>query len=132
MRKVVFILSAVVALVGFLGVQKYLRAKEDKKKEPKYSIKEVMKLAHKNKLMEKVADGDASKEEKEKLLGLYIALSEGKPPKGDVKDWKDRCKAIVIAARAVVKGDDGAEAKLKKVVNCMACHAKHKKAEDDD
>jgi hypothetical protein len=132
MRKVLFILSAALALVGFVGVQKYLGAKEEKTKKPKYSIKEVMKLAHKDKLMQRVAKGDGSMEDKEKLLGLYIALSEGKPPRGDVKDWQERCKAIVIAARRVVKGEEGAEAKLKKTVDCMACHEKHRKAEDDD
>src|SRR5262249_41733234 len=94
MRKVLFILSTALALVGFLGVQKYLGAKEDKKKKPQYSIKQVMKLAHKQKLMQRVAKGDGSKEDKEKLLGLYIALRDGKPPRGDAKDWKERCKAI--------------------------------------
>jgi hypothetical protein len=131
MQKVVVMVIAGLTIGGFVGARTLMGAKEAKEKKSKYSIKEVMKLAHKNKLMEKVAGGDASMSEKEKLLGLYIALSEGKPPRGDGKDWKMRCDAIVKAARAVVKGEDGAEARLKKTVNCKGCHEKHK-GEDED
>jgi hypothetical protein len=131
MRKIVVIVIAGLAVGGLAGARTFLGAKEAKEKKPKYSIREVMKQAHKNKLMQKVAGGGATMSEKEKLLGLYIALSEGKPPRGDAKDWKLRCDAIVKAARAVVKGEDGAEARLKKTVNCMGCHEKHK-GEDED
>jgi hypothetical protein len=115
--------TVALALAGLLGAQ-VLRGANDK--EPKYSIKEVMKLAHKNKLMQKVAGGEGTKADKEKLLGLYIALSEGKPEKGSLEDWKKRTRAIVTAARAVVAGKEGAEAHLKKAVNCAACHKLHK------
>jgi hypothetical protein len=110
--------------VGFLGAQRFLTAKEAKELE--YSIKEVMKLAHKSKLMQKIAAGDGSKEDKEKLLKLYIALSEDKPEKGSLADWKKRTGAMVKVARAVVAGKDGSEAQLKKAVNCGACHKLHK------
>jgi hypothetical protein len=39
--------------------------------QPKYTIKEVMKEAHKNGLYKKVAEGNAEKAEKEKLVALY-------------------------------------------------------------
>ncbi|MBI3467162.1 MAG: hypothetical protein HY000_29470, partial [Planctomycetes bacterium] len=57
---------------------------------PKHSIKEVMADAHKSKLVNKVQDGNASKEEKEKLLGLYVSLYENKPPKGEQASWNEK------------------------------------------
>ncbi len=134
MRKKVIIFSAALAVIGLLGVQKYLGAKEDAEKAPKYTIKQVMKLAHNRKkgLVTKIADGSASKEDKEKLLTLYEALSKQKPPKGSAEDWKQRCAAIVKAAKGVVEEKEGSVPALKKAINCMACHEKHKKDDDDD
>src|SRR5438128_1648582 len=60
------------------------------KKEPKHTIKEVMKIAHKGGLMKKVAAGKASPEETKQLAELYKSLSENKPPKGELADWKNR------------------------------------------
>jgi len=134
MRKQILILSAALALVGFLGVQKYLGAKESDEKKSRYSIKQVMKLAHNQKsgLLKKVVNDMATKGEKGKLLELYIALSKDKPPKGSSEDWKKRTAAMVKAARAVVADKEGAATQLKKAVTCMACHEKHRPAEDDD
>ena len=50
---------------------------------PKYTIKQVMKKAHKDKLIKKVVKGEASQDEKMMLLDLYLSLPENKPPKGD-------------------------------------------------
>jgi hypothetical protein len=134
MRKAVFCLSAALAFIGFLGVQKYLGAKEAKEKKGKYTIKQVMKIAHNEDdgLMQKIAGGEATKAEKEKLLELYRALSEDKPPKGSVDDWKKRTSAIVKAAQNVVDDKEGAVTELKKAVKCAACHAKHRVVKDDD
>ncbi len=126
MRTVVTFVGAVLALAVLAGAGMN-RAAEDKK-EKKYTIPEVMKLAHKGKpnLMTKVAEGKGSKRDKELLLGLYIALSESKPPKGSEADWKKRTEAIVKAARGVVEGKEGAQVALKKAVNCGGCHKLHK------
>jgi hypothetical protein len=134
MRKMFLIFSAVLVVAGFLGIQKYLGAKEDAEKAPKYTIKQVMKLAHNRKkgLVTKIADGSASKDDKEQLLTLYLSLSQQKPPKGSVDDWKQRCAAIVKAAKGVVADKDGSVDSLKKAINCMACHEKHKKDDDND
>ena len=93
-----------------------LRAADEK---PKFTIKEVMKL-HKDKLNEKFSKGEATKEEKEKLLEGYEALVKNKPPKGEEKDWKEKTEALVKA----VKADD--KEAYKKAVNCGACHSAHK------
>ncbi len=93
-----------------------LHAADDK---PKYTIKEVMKF-HKDKLHEKFQKGEASKEETQKLLDGYEAMLKAKPPKGDEKDWKAKCEALV---KAVKDNDKDA---FKKAVNCGACHGAHK------
>ena len=87
---------------------------------PKHAIKEVMGEAHKSKLVNKVQDGNASKEEKEKLLGLYISLYENKPPKGDQASWNEKTGALVVAGAKVVLGQEGATDSLKNAANCGA------------
>ncbi len=88
--------------------------------DPKYTIKEVMKTAHKDKLLQKVVGGDASDAEKKMLCELYEALAANKPPKGDLDSWKEKTSAIVDACKS------GDAAALKKAVNCAACHKAHK------
>jgi hypothetical protein len=109
---------AIVALVAGVSVSLLSAAEEEKK--PKYTIKEVMKF-HKDKIHEKFSKGEATKEEKEKLLEGYESMLKLKPPKGDEKEWKEKCEALVKA----VKDDD--KDGLKKAVDCGACHGKFKK-----
>ena len=90
------------------------------------TIKEVMKIAHKEGLMKKVQGGSASDEEKKQLLDLYIDLVEGEPKKGDKAEWKIAAGAVVISAAKVVLGREGATDELKKTTDCMACHSKFK------
>ncbi len=99
---------------------------EDDEEEPKYTISEVMKEAHKSGLLKKVTGGEASRGEKETLLELYQALAKNEPPKGEDKSWKEKTTAIVKAAQAVYDGDPDAEETLAKAVNCRACHTAHK------
>jgi hypothetical protein len=107
---------AVVALVAGWSLS-LLSAADDAK--PKYTIKEVMKF-HKDKLHEKVEKGEASKEEKEKLLEGYESMLKLKPPKGDEAEWKKKCEALIKAVK------DGDAEGLKKAVNCGDCHKAHK------
>ena len=69
-------------IVGFLIGLAVVRAADDA---PKYTIKEVMKMAHsgQNSLAKKVASGNASKEDDKKLVELYTALAADKPTQGD-------------------------------------------------
>ena len=92
----------------------------------KVAIKEVMKVAMKGGLCKKVASGEASEEEKKKLAGLFAALHENKPPKGEQASWDEKTKALVDAANAVLAGKADAGAALQKAANCMACHSAHK------
>jgi len=98
------------------------KAQDDKKT----TIKEVMKIAMKGGLCAKVAKGEASEEEKKKLAGLFAALHENKPPKGEAESWDKKTKALVDAANDVLAGKEGAGDKLKAAANCMECHTAHK------
>lgn len=91
------------------------------KKDPKYSVKEVMQKAMKGGLFNKVSSGKATKEEKELLVELFVALHTHKAPKnGDQETWEKTTKAILDAAKS---GDEKA---LKKAVNCAGCHKLYK------
>ncbi len=92
----------------------------------KYAIKQVMEQAHKEGLLTKVVDGQASADEKALLLDLYLSLLENDPPKGDAQAFHAKAAEAVVAAARVVVGRDGAEAEIKKAVNCAACHREHK------
>lgn len=113
-------LALFVASVGLFAT-----AQDDK---PKFTTKEVMKKAHDGnpKLCAKVATGKASKEEKEELVVLYVALSKNKPAKGDAKSWEEKTKALVAAAKECVTDDKAGGPKLQKAVNCKGCHEVHK------
>jgi hypothetical protein len=119
MRKLIS-LSLAVGLV--LAVSVVFAADE----EAKYTTKQVMKMAHKDGLLKKVAAGDGSEEESKKLLELYEALAKNKPKKGDEAAWKERTAAIVAAAKGVVEGKDGSGEALTKAANCGMCHGAHK------
>lgn len=115
------VLGALAAASVGLGL---VGAADDDK--PKYTIKEVMKDAQKGGLYKKVAEGKASKEEKEKLIEYYVALGKQKPPKGDDKSWKEKTEALLTAAKACAKDEKGAGEKLAKAADCMTCHSSHK------
>ncbi len=90
------------------------------------SVKEVMKLAHKDGLLKKIQGGSATDEEKKQLLDLYIDMLEGEPKKGEKADWQAAAGASVVSAAKVVLGREGALDELKKTTDCMACHSKFK------
>ncbi len=90
------------------------------------SIKEVMKVAHKDGLLKKIQGGSATEEEKKQLLDLYIDMLEGEPKKGDKKEWQFAAGATVVSAAKVVLGREGALDELKTSTDCMACHSKFK------
>ena len=98
----------------------------DEKEKPKFKIKEVMKTCMKDGLCKKCIDGKASADEKKTLAENFTALAANKPPKGSADSWKEKTGALVEASKAVVDGKEGAEAKLGKAANCMACHKEHK------
>ena len=124
MKKLVVAFAALAVAIGAsLGTS---AQEKDEDGKPKYNIKEVMAKAHKNKLYDKVARGDASAEEKKMLLDLYVALAENEPPKGDSKAWKAHTKVLVEAAKAAVEDKEGSGEALRKAANCGACHNAHR------
>jgi hypothetical protein len=127
MRTVRYFALAVLTL-GLVAGLGFYRAQGEK---PKFTIKQIMDKAHEseeedNALRDRAIAGKLTKQEKEELLALYIALSQNKPPKGDEKDWKERTDKIVAAAKDLVAGKEGAPAALKAATNCGDCHSLHR------
>jgi hypothetical protein len=121
------IVLPVVALFVGMVVASWVVGQESKQGPPaKHTIKEVMKKAHGEKLLNKVVDGSASKEEKDQLLDLYISLFDNKPPKGESDEWMQHSGMLILAAARVAVGRDGAVDQLKAASNCKACHDVHK------
>jgi hypothetical protein len=119
MRKL--IVACAVILGGWLAVNVATSAEDEKP-----NIKAVMKTCMKGGLCKKVASGEATAEEKEKLVAQFTALSEAKPPKGEADSWKAKTAALLEAAKECAEGKEGAGEKLGKAANCMACHSAHK------
>ena len=109
-----------------------LRAQEEANKpKPKHEIKDVMKGAHlapegEKSLRDKVLEGNASAEDKQKLLDFYISLAENEPPKGDAAEFQKKTRAVVLSVAKIVVGRDGAVEELRVATNCAACHKEHK------
>jgi hypothetical protein len=125
MRKTLLGLALLSAVALFsLGAT---RAADEEK--AKFTIKEVMKQAHSggnNSLLRKAAGANGTKEDKEKVVELYTALSKNKPGKGEEKSWKDKTEALLKGAQALAKGEAGAGQKLVMAANCKACHDLHR------
>lgn len=99
---------------------------DDPKPETKFTIKQIMDLAHKKGLTKKVATGKATAIETKQLHTLYKAMSKLSPPQGDKKSWDAKTKALVEAAKAAVDKKVDYKTKLKTASNCAACHKIHK------
>jgi hypothetical protein len=93
---------------------------------PRRTIKQVMSEAYKGGLAQKVRAGNASMDEKARLLELYEDLASNPPPKGNAADWNARTAALVDSARSAVKNEPGYDRVLVKAMNCAGCHKKHK------
>jgi hypothetical protein len=92
----------------------------------RYTIKDVMITAYKEKLANKIVKGEATPEDKERLLVLYEALAKTAPPRGDAASWRKKTGELVKAAQAAVQGESEAPLLLKKTMECGACHTQHK------
>jgi hypothetical protein len=121
-RSSLFRVVVCVSALGGFGLTVALAA------EPKYSISDVMKKAHKGEgaLIKKVTGGKGTKEDASQLLELYQALAANKPPRGEQADWDTRTAALIKAAESAVKGDPGAADALKAAADCKACHTLHR------
>ena len=114
-----------VAMCGVLANHSTVLAL-DKGGESQYTIKEVMVTAYKEKLANRVIKGEATTEEKQRLLTLYEALAATAPPRGTQASWEKKTVALVEAAQAAVEGQENAPKLLKKTMECGACHSNHK------
>lgn len=91
----------------------------------RYTINEIMEEHKKDRLRDRVLNGRAYTQEKQKLLELYEALAANTPPKGDPESWRRFTSAIVVAARHVVEGKSNSVDELRKATACGDCHNAH-------
>ena len=124
MSRVFALLSVTVIVAGLFTAA---TAADDDKPLEKHSIKDVMKTAHKMGLVQKVVGKEASDEEREQLVELYIAMAENDAPKGSQKEWKVRSARLIVAAADAAEDPENVDA-LKAASNCGACHKAHKKS----
>ncbi len=95
------------------------------------TIKEIMNEAHKDaQLLRKVAQGEASGAEQQRLLALYESMAAQDPPMGDKADWDERTELLVSATKATIAGEKDGPKQLRKASNCLACHKEHKPKSD--
>ena len=123
--KISLMASFWVALLTCAALSNGANTTDDEKK-PKHTIKEVMKNALKGDLQKKVLSGNASDEDKKRVLDMYISMVESKPPKGEMNSWHNLAGAAALAAAKVEVGREGAAEELKIATNCKACHSEHK------
>jgi hypothetical protein len=121
-----FVFPTVALFLGIVVASWVVAQESGDKAAPKHTIKEVMKQAHGSKLLNKVVEGNASKEEKDQLLDIYISMLDNDPPKGEKGAWVMSSGRLVVAAARVAVGRDGATDELKTAANCKACHEAHK------
>ena len=123
MRMVKNVVAAAVVL-GLVAGLALVRADDP----TKYSVKDVMKMAHKGdpSLYKRIVGGEGSKDDKDKLVELYTALAADHPKVSDDDDWKMRTQAMLAAAKDVQAGKAEATDALKKAAACGDCHDRHK------
>jgi hypothetical protein len=128
MHKLLLAMAVLGVAVGTAWTFSGAAQKDDKEKKPKYTIKDVMKKAHKGKdaLLTKYKEGKATKEELKELVEMYKSLEVNQPPKGEEADWKKRTKAMVAAANAAADDKKDAKKLLAEATNCAECHKLHK------
>ncbi|WDI40727.1 hypothetical protein [Bremerella sp. P1] len=121
MKRVMLVLIGLLSVALLSGV-----ALADKGKDSKYSTEDIMKKGFKGGLVAKVAKGEASEEDQKVVLEMLESLAKNPPHKGSEESWKEKTTALLAAAKGTVEGKEGADAKLKKAMNCKACHNEHK------
>jgi hypothetical protein len=113
---------------GLLGIGVLFGADE----KPKFTIKEIMQKAHNGGLLNTIKDGKGTKADKDRLLELYTELGKNRPPRGTEAAWKQKCDAIVAAAKELALAKNEAAVKpaidkLSMAVDCQACHSVHRR-----
>lgn len=118
------ILAPLIALA--IGLPFTIAQEEGGEAPAKHTVKEVMKLAHKDGLLKKITDGEGEQKDKEQLLALYVDMWDAEPSKGSIESWRKLTGDAIVAAARVVVGKDGSIAELKTRTNCANCHKAHK------
>lgn len=93
---------------------------------PSDVIVRVMQDAMTSGLAKRVATDEATDAEKQELLDLFTELEPTVPPVGDKAEWDGRILKLIAAAQDALEEADGYPQRLRKAVNCGACHKAHR------
>lgn len=124
-------IAAVMAALFILASAAVMAQEPARRKAPgEMTIKEIMVETNKKpfQLLRKVADGNATVYDKDRLVKLYQAMAAQEPPKGNLDDWKQRTALLIDAAQKAKDGAPDAKKLLSKAANCTACHKDHKES----
>ena len=123
-------IAAATALLFMVGVGLLFAEEPTTKRKPveEMSISDIMQEAHKkpSQLLKKVATGQASDSDRQRLKSLYEALAKTTPPNGSAESWEQKTTVLVQAVDGAIAGEPSADAHLFKAANCAACHQEHK------
>ena len=123
-------ITAFTSLLFMVGVGLLFAEEPASKRKPvdEMSISDIMQEAHKkpSQLLKKVATGQGSADDQQRLKSLYEALAKATPPNGSAESWKEKTGLLVLAADAAIAGQQDVDAHLFKAANCAACHQEHK------
>ncbi|MDB5334789.1 MAG: hypothetical protein JWN70_408 [Planctomycetaceae bacterium] len=111
--------------VGVVALPWGLSQAEDQKDSP-HTVVDIMNATMKKGQWKKLANGEASPADAEKLVKLFEKLHLIKAPHGDAKSWNEKTTELWEAAQAAAKGEPGATDRLKSAANCRMCHQAHK------
>ncbi|MEO1525841.1 MAG: hypothetical protein AAFX06_10415 [Planctomycetota bacterium] len=92
----------------------------------KYSIAQVMELAHSSRLYRQLFRVPVDPEVAERLTILYSGLPSQSPPNGEADSWNERSQALLDSATKIIQGDADSIPAFKKAVNCNSCHNRHR------
>ena len=120
------LLLACILLAGFSPQATAAAFDDDDPPKKELTIKDIMKQAHKDGLLKKVATEKSTEKETKTLNDLYTKLAKLSPPKGDKVGWDAKTKALVDASKLAVAKDPTFKAKLKTATKCADCHKIHK------
>ncbi|MEM9586148.1 MAG: hypothetical protein AAGA03_02610 [Planctomycetota bacterium] len=91
-----------------------------------FSIGQVMRLAHDNKLYRNLLKPNPDKAVIERIHLLYKGLPQQTPPKGESESWQIKTTALIAAVDSIASGEADGDKALKRAVNCNSCHSRHR------
>ena len=127
-----FLATALVCGLSFTALADHHGGKKEKDIRKPKDAHDVMEMSHEGKksIVNRVRDGQGSKEDIEILVIHYGVLAKSEPPRGEMDSWKKKTKELNRTIKNLQSGKANALAEFKEASNCKACHNVHKPKKD--